>query len=188
MAGQIRLFIGVAATVFADADGSFHGFQWTGRDAFADKNILSIVMEVPGHMLSAEPLIGLWAFVGRRQREQLGSRPRSTETGIRSLERPFVDPNNVENHCNLGQPVDDVAHYLAPLDQVACRQQQPLGRRQRSTTARVDYYPTSFAKTKASNSAIVTVGTMTTHLVLRFTWMSNDKIPQQIDTISTPTC
>jgi Domain of unknown function (DUF4331) len=48
MAGPIRLFIGVRSEpFFADADGSFHGFQWTGRDAFAGKNVLSIVMEVP---------------------------------------------------------------------------------------------------------------------------------------------
>jgi hypothetical protein len=39
-AGPIRLFIGVRSDpFFADADGSFHGFHWTGRDAFADKNV-----------------------------------------------------------------------------------------------------------------------------------------------------
>jgi hypothetical protein len=42
-AGPVRLFIGVRSDpFFADADGSFHGFQWTGQDAFADRNIQSI--------------------------------------------------------------------------------------------------------------------------------------------------
>jgi hypothetical protein len=60
MAGQVRLFIGVRSDpFFADADGSFHGFKWTGQDAFADRNVLSIVMEVPDDMLSADPVIGL---------------------------------------------------------------------------------------------------------------------------------
>lgn len=40
MAGPVRLFIGVRSDpFFADADGSFHGFKWTGQDAFADRNI-----------------------------------------------------------------------------------------------------------------------------------------------------
>jgi hypothetical protein len=73
MAGQIRLFIGVRSDpFFADADGSFHGFQWTGQDAFAGKNVLSIVMEVPHDMLSADPVIGLWASVSLRQRSLPG--------------------------------------------------------------------------------------------------------------------
>jgi Domain of unknown function (DUF4331) len=55
-ADRIRLFIGVRSDpFFADADGSFHGFKWTGQDAFADRNILSIALEVPNDMLSSEP-------------------------------------------------------------------------------------------------------------------------------------
>jgi hypothetical protein len=55
-AGPVRLFTGVRSDpFFADADGSFHGFQWTGQDAFADRNILSIALEVPNDMLSTDP-------------------------------------------------------------------------------------------------------------------------------------
>lgn len=36
----MRLFFGGRRDpFFADAEGAFHGFQWTGKDAFADKNI-----------------------------------------------------------------------------------------------------------------------------------------------------
>jgi hypothetical protein len=96
---------------FADADGSFHGFQWTGQDAFADKNILSIVMEVPHDMLSPGPEFGLWASVSQRQRD--GSLVQVDRGGHPTI-NPFVNPNNVKNTYNLGQPVDDVATYLAP--------------------------------------------------------------------------
>ena len=38
--------------------GALHGFQWTGQDAFADRNILSIALEVPNDMLSTDSAIG----------------------------------------------------------------------------------------------------------------------------------
>jgi hypothetical protein len=110
MAGPVRLFIGVRSDpFFADADGSFHGFQWTGQDAFADKNVLSIVMEVPHEMLGPDPEIGLWASVSQRQRD--GSLVQVDRGGHPTI-NPFINPNNVKNTYNLGQPVDDVATYL----------------------------------------------------------------------------
>ena len=112
MAGPVRLFIGVRSDpFFADADGSFHGFKWTGQDAFADRNVLSIVMEVPDDMLSADPVIGLWASVSQRQPD--GALIQVDRGGHPTI-NPFVNPNNVKNTYNLGQPVDDVATYLGP--------------------------------------------------------------------------
>ena len=126
LAGQVRLFIGVRSEpFFADADGSFHGFQWTGKDAFADKNILSIVMEVPHDMLGADPAIGLWASVSQRHRD--GSLVQVDRGGHPTI-NPFVNPNNVKNTYNLGQPVDDLANYLGPLVQVPARQRRLLPR------------------------------------------------------------
>ena len=93
MAGPLRLFVGVRSDpFFADADGSFHGFKWTGQDAFAGKNVLSIVMEVPHDMLSADPAIGLWASVSQRQRD--GSLVQVDRGGHPTI-NPFVNPNNV---------------------------------------------------------------------------------------------
>jgi hypothetical protein len=176
MAGQVRLFIGVRSDpFFADADGSFHGFAWTGQDAFADRNVLSIVMEVPDDMLSADPIIGLWAAVSQRQRD--GSLVQVDPGGHPTI-NPFVNPNNVKNTYNLGQPVDDVAKYLGPWstfleenggyspeaaekaarivlpDILRYDRGQPVG------------YPNGRAMTDDTFSA-------------RFAWMSDGKIPPQ---------
>ncbi|MEV4264605.1 DUF4331 family protein [Kribbella sp. NPDC049584] len=109
VAGPVRLFIGVRSDpFFADADGSFHGFKWTGQDAFADRNILSIALEVPNELLGADPAIGLWATVGVRRDGTVVQVDRGGHPTI----NPFVNPNNVKNEYNLRQPVDDVANYL----------------------------------------------------------------------------
>jgi hypothetical protein len=108
-AGPVRLFFGVRSDpFFADADGSFHGFQWTGHDAFADRNILSIALEVPSDMLSTEPAIGVWATVSVRRDGAIIQVDRGGHPTI----NPFVNPNNIKNEYNLRQPVDDLANYL----------------------------------------------------------------------------
>jgi hypothetical protein len=108
-AGPVRLFTGVRSDpFFADADGSFHGFQWTGQDAFADRNILSIALEVPNDMLSADPEIGVWATVSVRRDGELVQVDRGGHPTI----NPFVNPNNVKNEYNLRRPADDLANYL----------------------------------------------------------------------------
>jgi Domain of unknown function (DUF4331) len=108
-AGPARLFIGARSDpFFADADGSFHGFKWTGQDAFADRNVQSIILEVPNDMLSSDPEVGVWATVSMR-----------SDGGIVQVDRgghptinPFINPNNVKNEYNLRHPVDDIANYL----------------------------------------------------------------------------
>jgi Domain of unknown function (DUF4331) len=82
---------------FADADGSFHGFQWTGQDAFADRNILSIALEVPHDMLSADPEIGVWGTVSVRRDGAIVQVDRGGHPTI----NPFVNPNNIKNEYNL---------------------------------------------------------------------------------------
>jgi hypothetical protein len=107
--GPMRLFIGVRSDpFFADADGSFHGFKWTGQDAFADRNILSIALEVPNEMLSPDPLIGVWVSVSVRRDGEIVQVDRGGHPTI----NPFVSPNNTKNEYNRRQPVDDVANYL----------------------------------------------------------------------------
>jgi hypothetical protein len=108
-AGPVRLFVGVRSDpFFADADGSFHGFKWTGQDAFADRNILSIALEVPNDLLSPDPRIGVWATVGVRRDGTIVQVDRGGHPTI----NPFVSPNNTKNEYNRRQPVDDVANYL----------------------------------------------------------------------------
>ena len=110
-AGPCRLFAGVRSEpFFADADGAFHGFQWTGQDAFANRNILSIALEVPSEMLGAGPEIGVWAAVSVRRDGELVQVDRGGNPTI----NPFVNPNDVKDQFNARQPADDVANYLRP--------------------------------------------------------------------------
>jgi hypothetical protein len=107
--GQVRLFLGVRSDpFFADADGSFHGFNWTGQDAFADRNVQCIALEVPHDMLSPDATIGVWATVGVRRDGAIVQVDRGGHPTI----NPFVNPNNVKDEYNLRQPVDDLTNYL----------------------------------------------------------------------------
>jgi hypothetical protein len=108
-AGEVRLFFGVRSDpFFADADGSFHGFNWTGQDAFADRNVQTIALEVPNEMLSARSAIGVWATVSVRRDDAVIQVDRGGHPTI----NPFVNPNNVKDEYNLRQPVDDLTNYL----------------------------------------------------------------------------
>jgi hypothetical protein len=108
-ASSVRLFLGVRSDpFFADADGSFHGFQWTGQDAFADRNVLCIALEIPNAMLSAKSELGVWATVSVRRDGAIIQVDRGGHPTI----NPFVNPNNVKDEYNLRQPADDLANYL----------------------------------------------------------------------------
>ncbi len=114
-AGRCRLFIGVRSDpFFADAEGALHGFQWTGVDAFADKNILSIALEVPNDMLGSDPVIGVWAPVSLHRDGALVQVDRGGHPTI----NPFINPDEAKNEYNLGQPADDVDKYLGPWSQI----------------------------------------------------------------------
>jgi hypothetical protein len=110
-AGECRLFMGVRSDpFFADAEGALHGFQWTGQDTFAGKNVLSIALEVPNAMLGADPLIGLWATISLCRDGKLIQMDRGGHPTI----NPFINPDSAKDEYNLRQPADDVAHYLEP--------------------------------------------------------------------------
>jgi Domain of unknown function (DUF4331) len=174
--GPVRLFIGVRSDpFFADADGSFHGFHWTGRDAFADKNVLSIALEVPDDMLGPDPEIGLWATVCQRRRD--GSLVQVDRGGHPTI-NPFVNPNNVKNTYNLGQPVDDVAAYLAPWSQFL--QDNGGYSAEAAEQAALIVLPDILRYDRGKpvgypNGRAITDDCFS----LRFAWMSNGKIPPQ---------
>jgi hypothetical protein len=110
-AGPCRLFVGVRSDpFFSDADGAFHGFKWTGQDAFANRNILSIALEVPGEMLGADPEFGTWASVLVRRDGGLVQVDRGGHPTI----NPFLNPNDVKDQFNTRQPADDLENYLRP--------------------------------------------------------------------------
>jgi hypothetical protein len=114
-AGDCRLFFGVRSDpFFADAEGFFHGFAWTGEDTFAGKNVLSIALEVPNDMLGAGPVIGAWATVSLRRDGILTQVERDGHPSM----NPIVIADEQKNAFNEGQPVDDVKLYLEPLSQL----------------------------------------------------------------------
>jgi hypothetical protein len=110
-AGPCLLFAGVRSDpFFADADGAFHGFTWTGQDAFANRNILSIALEVPDDMLGPDPEIGVWVTVSVRRDGTLEQVDRGGHPTI----NPFINPDGEKNLYNARQPADDLANYLEP--------------------------------------------------------------------------
>jgi hypothetical protein len=109
-AGQCRVFVGVCRDpFFADGEGAFHDFQFTGDDTFAGKNILSMALEVPDDMLGESPEVALWATASVRGGGKL--------VQVDRIGNPFFNPffvDELKNKFNAGHPADDVSDYLAP--------------------------------------------------------------------------
>jgi len=109
-AGRVRLFAGVRSDpFFADAEGPFHGYQWTGADTFAGKNVLSIALEVPDETLGG-PVIGVWATTSLRRDGMLTQMDRAGHPSL----NPFINQDGEHDVYNSRQPADDVSNYLAP--------------------------------------------------------------------------
>jgi Domain of unknown function (DUF4331) len=67
-ASDFRFFFGWRSDpFFFDAMGNFNHMQFTGDDFFADKNVCSIVLELPNSEL------GSWACLGRMRSTRRGS-------------------------------------------------------------------------------------------------------------------
>jgi hypothetical protein len=82
-AGDIRFFAGWRSDpFFCDVEGAKNNLQFTGDDFFADKDVCSIVLEVPNSALGAKE-IRLWARTlapgdGRWIQVERGARPAQT--------------------------------------------------------------------------------------------------------------
>jgi hypothetical protein len=114
-AGACLLFTGVRSDpFFADAEGALHGFQWTGQDAFAGKNVQCIALEVPSAMLGPEPAIGVWATVSVRRNGRLVQVDRGGHPTI----NPFINPDYAKDEYKAGHPADDMANYLQPWSKI----------------------------------------------------------------------
>jgi hypothetical protein len=115
-AGGCLFFFGVRSDpFFADAEGFLHGFDWTGQDTFAGKNVLSIAVEVPNEMLLGPgPVIGVWATVSVRRDGRFTQVERDGHPSM----NPIVIADDQKNEFNAAQPVDDVKNYLEPLSRL----------------------------------------------------------------------
>jgi len=122
-AGACRVFIGVRSDpFFADGEGAFHDFQFTGEDTFGGKNVLSMALEVPDEMLGAGPEIGVWVTTSVRRD---GTLVQVDREGNPSFNPFFVD--ELKNRFNTGQPSDDVANYLEPWSDLLESRGYPAG-------------------------------------------------------------
>jgi hypothetical protein len=122
-AGECRLFIGVRSDpFFADGEGAFHDFQFTGDDTFAGKNVLTMALEVPNEMLGSGPEIGVWCTTSVRRD---GTLVQVDRFGNPSFNPFFVD--ELKNKFNAGHPADDVAGFLEPWSELLESRGYPSG-------------------------------------------------------------
>jgi hypothetical protein len=105
VADGCRVFIGVRSDpFFADAEGALHGFNFTGDDFFAGKNVLTIALEVPNELLGASPMIGAWVEVRLRRDGQLVRMDRGGQPSLAALLND--DEDKAAKYC-AHDPVDD---------------------------------------------------------------------------------
>jgi Domain of unknown function (DUF4331) len=101
-AGDYHFFSGWRSDpFFFDATGLFNKMQFTGDDFFADKNVCSIVLDVPNSALGTT-VVGLWA----RTLDRTGEGWIQADRGGRPLQAVFLPGGEREAYLN-GEPADD---------------------------------------------------------------------------------
>jgi Domain of unknown function (DUF4331) len=101
-AGDYRFFAGWRSDpFFFDALGALNGLKFTGQDFFGDKNVASIVLEVPNANLGAAN-VRLW---GRTVDGASGSWAQS-DRGARASQEPFLAADEKLSYIT-GEPVND---------------------------------------------------------------------------------
>ncbi|QJP14800.1 DUF4331 domain-containing protein [Starkeya sp. ORNL1] len=101
-AGDYRLFAGWRSEpFFFDTLGAVDNLNFTGADFFADKNVCSIVLEMPNSALGSMS-VGLWARVLDKQGEGWVQ----VERGARPQQAVFLPGDERESYL-AGQPADD---------------------------------------------------------------------------------
>ena len=106
-AGDYRFFAGWRSDpFFFDRRGALNNLQFTGDDFFADKNVCSIVLEVPNSALGPKE-VGLWA----RTLDGAGGGWVQADRGARPAQAIFLA--GAERDAYLaGEPADD-ARFVA---------------------------------------------------------------------------
>ncbi len=102
-AGDYRFFAGWRSDpFFCDVEGAKNNLQFTGDDFFADKNVCSIVLEVPNSALGAEE-IRLWA---RTLAPRKGGGWVQAERGARPAQAVILVDEERDDYL-AGEPADD---------------------------------------------------------------------------------
>lgn len=108
-AGDYTFFAGLRSDpFFFDLNGFLGEFAFTGEDAFLDKNVFGIVLEMPNSVLSTHTQIGFWCRV---------LLPRNGEfVQIDRMGRPFINilfmQGEDKNAFNRIQPTQDRELFL----------------------------------------------------------------------------
>jgi Domain of unknown function (DUF4331) len=101
-AGDYRLFVGWRSEpFFFDPLGAVNNLQFTGKDFFADKDVCSIVLEVPNSVLGPEE-VGLWV----RTLDGTDGGWIQADRGARPAQSLFLTGDE-RNAYLAGEPVDD---------------------------------------------------------------------------------
>jgi hypothetical protein len=104
-AGDYRFFAGRRSDpFFFDVQGALNNLQFTGEDFFADKDICSIVLEVPNAVLGAKA-VSLWARTLSRA-DGAGGGWVQADRGARGSQTPFLAGEQNEAY-RAGEPADD---------------------------------------------------------------------------------
>jgi hypothetical protein len=101
---------------FFDAPGAVNNFHFEGNDFFADKDVCSIVLEVPNVLLGTKG-VGLWARTAIPAKGAAGSWTQ-VDRGARPSQTPFLSGDQNEAY-RAGEPKDDarfVAHFAHSLE------------------------------------------------------------------------
>ena len=109
-AGDHRFFVGRRSDpFFFDVQGVLNGFQLTGNDFFADKNIYSVVLDVPNSELGSKE-VGLWVRT-LIPANGAGGGWEQVERGGRPSQTPFLTGEQNEAY-RAAEPADD-ARFVA---------------------------------------------------------------------------
>ena len=101
-AGDYRFFAGWRSDpFFFDTMGALNNLQWTGQDFFAEKNVCSIVLEVPNSELGSENL-RVWA----RTLDGASGSWVQADRGARASQEPFLAGDEKAAYL-AGEPAND---------------------------------------------------------------------------------
>ena len=100
--GEYRFFFGWRSdSFFFDVNGNFNHMQFTGDDFFADKDVCSIVMELPNAVLGTSE-VGIWARTVDKTEEGWVQADR----GGRPMQAVFLPGEKREAYLS-GEPAND---------------------------------------------------------------------------------
>ncbi len=101
-AGDYRFFAGWRSDpFFFDTLGARNNLQFTGKDYFTDKDVCSIVLEVPNSVLGSKP-VGIWA----RTLDGSGGNWVQADRGARPSQAVFL-PGEQSDAYLAAEPADD---------------------------------------------------------------------------------